>query len=581
MSNPVTVDPIGLEVLRGRLDSIAGEMQIALLKSSYSTIITESLDATSALFDREGRTIAQAVSIPIHLGVLAELGRRFARKYGQGVAREGDVYAINDPYSGGTHLPDIAICVPVFDGETLVGYTATMSHHADVGGGAPGSCPAVGVYDHFSEGLRIPMLRLGSAGVLDPELIALITANSRAPAGMVGDLNAQVSACRIGAQRFRELSAEWGADPLDRAMGELLDYADRLTRREIETIPDGEYAFTDYLDDDGSGTSIEPVPIRVTIRKRGDTLHFDFTGTGAQVRAAINNVPYSVTSVIYFMVRTLVGDLAPNNDGCYRAVSMFIPEGTILNPRFPAPVNARGVSLRRAVDAVYGAMALAIPERMTAANCGQSSLISVGATNERNEFVVGVLGGPFMGGMGARAQKDGIDCTDHDCSNAYNMPIEVSEASLPLRLRRVELWEDSGGAGRTRGGLGYHLEAEWLHGEGMVGLRRERHVHQPWGLSGGLEGPRGMTLVARAGKAAEPQAPKSQLRMSTGDRLLLWTTGSGGYGSPLERDPQLVLNDVLDGRVSSDEAARVYGVVIRDGAIDLAATRRLRGADAA
>ena len=574
----MTVDPTDLEVMRGRLESVAQEMQIILLRSSYSTILTESLDATSAVFDRRGQTMAQAVSIPIHLGVLAELGRRVAERFPEGVARQGDLYAINDPYAGGTHLPDIAVFAPAFSGEALIGYVATMSHHADVGGSAPGSCSAVGVHDHFAEGLRIPLLRLGSAGRIDETLMTLITANSRTPSNMAGDLNAQVSACRIGVQRLGEVFAEWGSTRADAVIGALFDYAERLTRHEIESIPDGDYSFTDYLDDDGSGPGATPVPIAVTVRKRGDSLHFDFTGTGPQVRSAINNVIYSVRSVVYFVVRALVGDSAPNNDGCYRQVSLHIPEGTILNPRFPAPVNARGVSLRRVVDAVYGAMALALPDRFTAANCGQTSLISVGTVDERRQQVIGVLGGPFMGGMGARASKDGIDCTDHDCSNAFNMPVEVSESQLPLRLRRLELWPDSGGAGRMRGGLGYHLDVEWLRGEGIASIKRERHRFTPWGVRGGHAGPPGITRFARAGGEPVPIAAKSQVSMSPGDRLLLWTTGSGGYGPPVERDPQRVLEDFADGRISASAVAEVYGVELRGGVVDDAATARRRAA---
>jgi N-methylhydantoinase B/oxoprolinase/acetone carboxylase alpha subunit len=574
----LSVDPTDLEVMRGRLESVAQEMQIILLRSSYSTILTESLDATSALFDSQGRTMAQAVSIPIHLGVLAELGRRVAERFPSATARPGDLYAINDPYAGGTHLPDIAVFAPAFSGDRLVGYVATMSHHADVGGSAPGSCSAVGVYDHHAEGLRIPMLRLGAGGAIDESLMALITANSRAPSNMAGDLNAQVSACRVGVQRLGEVFAEWGDAKAGAVIEELFEYANRLTRREIEEIPDGDYSFTDCLDDDGSGPGAQPVPIKVTVQKRGSTLHFDFTGTGPQVRTAINNVIYSVRSVVYFVVRALVGDMAPNNDGCYRQVSLHIPEGTILNPRFPAPVNARGVSLRRVVDAVYGAMAQALPERFTAANCGQTSLVSIGTIDEQRRQVIGVLGGPFMGGMGARAGKDGIDCTDHDCSNAFNMPVEVSEAQLPLLIRRLELWADSGGPGRTRGGLGYHLDVEWRRGEGMASVKRERHRFAPWGVFGGYPGPLGATQFASAGGDPAPIAPKSQVPLAPGDRLLFWTTGSGGYGSPLQRDPQLVLNDLLDGRITATAALEQYRVEIRDGAVDELATAKLRAA---
>ncbi len=573
----MSLDPISLEVLRGRLDAIVEEMQVILLKSSYSTIVTESLDATSALFDKQGRTIAQAVSIPIHLGVLAELGKRFAQAFPEDSAREGDLYAVNDPYAGGTHLPDIAIAAPVFFKGKLAGYVATMSHHGDVGGSAPGSVSVVGPHDHFSEGLRIPMVRLTVDGRISEDMLALVVANSRTPENMRGDLLAQAASCKVGARRLAALFEQKGSEHVESGMEHLLAYADRLTRKEIESLPNGSYTFSDYLDDDGSGSGAGPIRITVTMTVQDDSLHFDFTGTGDQVTTAINNVRYSVVSAVYFLVRTLVGELAPNNDGCYRSVTVDIPEGTILNPRFPAPVAARGVSLRRVVDTLYGAMALAAPERMTAANCGQSSLIPIGTYDENGKFVVAVLGGPFMGGMGARAEKDGIDCTDHDCSNAFNMPIETSEAALPVQFQKLELWTDSGGAGRYRGGLGYHLDAKWMRGEGVASLRRERHQFAAWGINGGQDGPLCRTQLARKDKAPENTVAKGMVKLQPGDRLLLWTTGSGGYGPPHEREPEKVLMDVLDGRVSVDAAREHYGVEVDNGVLNLRGTQRRRG----
>ena len=572
------MDPITLEVLRGQLDSAAEEMQVTLLKSSYSTIISESLDATSALFDREGNTVAQAVSIPIHLGVLAELGKRFAVAYPAGVAQAGDVYAINDPYSGGTHLPDIAVAAPVFHDNQLAGYVVTMTHHQDIGGSVPGST-AIKVHDHFAEGLRIPMIRLVKSGQRDNDIIALMMANSRTPDNIRGDLNAQMAACKTGVERFTSIFDHWGADSVNEGMDELLAYAERLTRKEIEKIPDGEYYFEDFMDDDGSSADAEPIPFRIKMTVKGSDIHFDFTGTGAQVKTAINNVPYSAISAVYYAIRTLTGDSAPNNDGCYRPVSVHMPKGSIVNPDFPAPINARAVCLRRVIDTVLGVMAQAIPDRMTAAHCGQSSLIHVGTVNkETGKRIVATVGGPWMGGMGARSNKDGIDVTDHDASNVFHMPIETSEAELPIRFRRVGLWTDSGGAGKWRGGLGYEEEFEWLDGEGTTTVRRDRHKFAPWGLQGGRGGPHCKTQLARAGSEPENLAPKGVFELCPGDRMLLWTTGSGGHGSPLERDPQRVLEDVLDGRISPTAAQNDYGVVVSDGSVDEQQTRLKRSA---
>ena len=331
------------------------------------------------------------------------------------------------------------------------------------------------------------------------------------------------------------------------------------------------------MDDDGSGPDAEPIRFRVRMSVTGSDIHFDFTGTAPQVKTAINNVPASTISAVYYAVRTLTGDAAPNNDGCYRPVTVHLPEGTIVNPRFPAPINARAVCLRRVIDTVLGAMAQAIPDRMTAAHCGQSSLIHVGTFDEETgRRIVATVGGPWMGGMGARAGKDGIDVTDHDASNVYHMPVETSEAELPLRFQRVELWPDSGGPGQWRGGLGYHLAFEWLAGEGAATVRRDRHKFAPWGLRGGHSGPTCQTRMARAGEAEAPLASKGSLTLHPGDQLALWTTGSGGHGDPLARDPDQVLEDVLNGRVSTAAALDDYGVVIVDGALDRAATAQRR-----
>lgn len=554
------MDPISLEVLKGRLDGIVQEMQVTLLNCSHSSIVSESLDATSSIFNRMGMTVAQAVALPIHLGVLTEIGHRMAAAYPEGVAQDGDVYVMNDPYAGGTHLPDIAIGAPAFVDGRLVGYVLTLTHHQDIGGSVPGST-AVKVHDHFAEGLRLPLLRLAHGGTMNDAVLAIMMANSRTPANVRGDVGAQLAACRTGLSRFQALFGTWEQDEVETGMTALLDYAERLTRAEIAKIKPGRYEFFDYLDDDGSSADAEPLKIAVCMEVTGDRIHFDFTGTADQVKTAINNVPYSAISAVYYAVRTLTSDAAPNNEGCYRPVSVHLPVGSIVNPTFPAPINARAVSLRRVNDAIMGVMGKALPERMTAANCGQSSLIHFGAVNERSgERIVATLGGPWMGGMGARNGKDGIDVTDHDLSNVFHLPVEVSEAELPVLFHRVELWQDSGGAGRWRGGLGYHVEAEWLRGEAAVTMRRDRHKFQPWGLAGGHSGPSCKTLFQHAGQRPEAIASKGSFAMHPGDRILLWTTGSGGYGDPLDRDPQAVIDDVADGRVSPEQAREIYRI---------------------
>ena len=566
------VDSITLEVLRGRLETVAEEMELTLLRSSHSTIVNEALDATSAIFDARGRTVAQAIGIPVHLGVLVTVAELVAKSYPDGVAFPGDVYAFNDPYGGGTHLPDIAIFSPVFVGGGLVGYTGTMSHHQDVGGVAPGSL-ATEARDIIAEGLVIPLVKLVDGGTLNEALRDVMEANTRAPDALRGDIDAQMSACEVGRRRFVEVHEEWGGDVVDAAVDMLMDQAERLTRVEIEKIPDGEYHFTDWLDDDGRSLGAEPRQFSATMRVKGSDVEFDFEGTSPQTEAAINNVPPSTEAIVYYFIRTLSGEEAPGNAGTYRPVTVTLPPGTMVNPLSPAPVAARGLAMRRISDVVLGVMAQAIPERMNAASCGQSTILPVGgvdpATGER---FVGMIGGPWMGGMGARLGKDGIDCTD----NVFMVPVETTEAELPLRFTSLQLWTDSGGAGTWRGGLGYVAEVEWLRGDATISVRRDRHKFGPWGLEGGLAGPPCRTDVVRADGTVENVPTKEIMQISQGDVLRYWTTGSGGYAPPHQRDVAAVLADVLDGMVSLESAEADYGVVVDGEGVDEAATAALR-----
>ena len=574
--NTPQVDPVTIEVLRGRLTAVADEMQHALIKSSYSTIVTEALDATCAVYDETGRTVAQACAIPIHLGALTELGKRFAKRYPPGEAQPGDVYLVNDPYAGGTHLPDFAVASPVFHDGELVGYVSTMTHHQDIGGVAPGSAAAA-VYDHHAEGLRIPMIRLASAGTVSEDMMNLLTANSRSPRNMRGDLEAQIAGCRTGEARLGALFDHWGKDKVRAGVDALLDYAERLTRLAIERMTDGEYTFSDWLDDDGLSPDTDPVEIRVALRVKGSELEFDFTGSGDQVGSAINNVPSSTISSVYYAVRLLTGDAAPNNEGCYRPVTVQLPSGSIVNPTYPAPVNARGVAIARIVDAVLGAMSAALPGTIPAAGCGHATVIQTGgidsATGRR---FVGVLGGPLRSGTGARPRMDGLDVTDHDLSNSHHIPLEVTEGEFPVRYGRLELWPDSGGAGAWRGGLGYQAEVQWLRGHGVLSLRGERHRFRPWGTQGGEPAPRCRSELVKEDGTTESLPAKILLSIRAGQALRYWSTGGGGYGEPWRRDAQRVLADVLDGRVSAQAARELYGVVIEDEQVNRTATQALR-----
>ena len=576
MKDSTKIDPVTTEVIRGMLESVTEEMQETLVKTSHSMLITEGRDCTAAVFDREGRTVAQATSVPVHLGVLVELGRRFAKKYPAGDARPGDLYITNDPYAGGTHMPDIAIVAPVFHLDELVGYTATMCHHRDIGGYAPGSVN-IEARDIHAEGLRLPMIRVADGGPFNDSVMSMILANSRTPDSLLGDLSAQMAACRTGVERLKAVFERWSVPTVYAAMNALMDYAERMTRLAIEKIPDGDYTFSDCLDDDGLNPDSDPVVLRATMKVRGSEVIFDFAGTAPQVRSAINNVDSSTCAAVYYAVRTLIGDQVPNNDGCYRPIVLDMPEGSIVNCSYPAPVAARGISLKRIDDVVLGAMARALPEKMTAGHSGQYTLITAVSkdpvTNKRN---IGHLGGPYAGGHGARPTKDGMDVNSHGCTNGTSSPIEIGEAKMPILFRNIELWTDSGGAGRWRGGLGFRAEVEWRRGEGALAMRRERTRFGPWGLEGGGNGPLCRQEVRFEDGRTQTLPGKARCLLRPGDSLRFWTTGSGGYGCPLTRDPDRVLDDVLNGRVSAEAAHDSYGVVIENQTLNSPATEALR-----
>jgi len=569
-------DPVTTEVIRGCMESVTDEMQATIIKTAHSQLICEARDATCAIFDREGRTAAQATSMPIHLGVLAELGRRFATKYPAGVAQPGDLYITNDPYAGGTHMPDIAISAPVFFQGELVGYVSTMAHHKDIGGLLPASV-SVKARDIQAEGLRLPMMRIATAGVMNNDLMTVIEACSRTPQSFHGDLGAQIAACNTGVRRYAELFNRWPISTIYDSMSALMDYSEKMTRQEIAKIPDGDYYFEDWLDDDAVTPGSPPIKIAVTMTVKGEEIVFDFEGTGKQVESSVNNVLASTASVVYYIVRTLTGDSVPNNDGCYRPITVRAPLGTIVNCAYPAAVASRGLSLLRIEDVVNGAMGRALPNRMTAAHSGQYNMVGVAGINPSSgEKMIGHLGGPVMGGHGARSIKDGIDVNSHGCTNGSIVAMEIGESRYPMLFRKLQLWENSGGAGRWRGGLGYSAEVEWLSGESTVTFRRERMKVRSWGLDGGGRAPLGRTeFVALDGQARDLPG-KVELPIKAGERLRYWIPGGGGHGDPLTRDPDRVLDDVLNGRVSIESACEDYGVIIQNESVDFEATRNLR-----
>lgn len=569
----MSIDPITLEVLRHRLDAIADNMESTLIKCAYSSIVKEGGDCSVALFDVQGNTVAQGLAIPVHLGSMPPAVRSMLAKYPAHTLKEGDVVIMNDPYSGGQHNPDIVILAPVVYKDETVALAVSLAHHQDVGGRTPGSNPT-DVTDVFEEGLCIPPIKLMEGGNLSDAVEAFIRANVRRPDLLLGDLSAQIACGNGAAGELIALFDKYGRDLMLEAMSDLLDRAEAHTRSYIERIPDGTYSFTDWLDNDGVDLD-QRINITVAVTIKGSDIHVDFTGTSPQVRGPFNAVPACALSAVRYVVRAITDPDIANNEGCFRMIHLTIPEKSLLNPKRPAAVNCRSVALRRVVDTVMGAMAQALPGRVPAANNGHPlNAIFGGEDPDSGQFFI--LTENASGGMGARPTKDGIDCIFTDTSNAMNVPVEVAESTTPLRINYYRIRRDSGGAGRYRGGCGFEKEYECLSDRVVVSHRGERHYTQPWGLKGGLPGASSRSVIIRASGEEQVVPSKMTIELRKHDRLVLWTSGGGGYGNPKERPAQEVLADVLNGKISPETALNIHGVAIAAGVIDAGKTETLR-----
>ncbi|MCZ7590461.1 MAG: hydantoinase B/oxoprolinase family protein [Gaiella sp.] len=569
----VALDPVRLEVIRNQLDGIAEEMEVALVRSAYSSIVKEGHDASTALFDASGEMIAQSTSLPAQLGLMGPAVRSILARFPVGEMADGDVFILNDPYEGGSHIPDVSIVAPVVHDGRVAGLTASIAHHMDMGGKSPGSLPTDST-EVFQEGIRFPPLRLYRAGVPDEAVHAVLERNVRIPETVLGDLRAQLAATHVGRTRFVALIDRYGADVLDAAVDELLRRGEAIARARIERIPDGAYTFEDYLDNDGIDLDT-PVAIRATVIVSGSELTVDFTGSSPQVRGPMNADTSAVHSAVYFVVRAVVGGDAPRNGGVYRPVTLVLPPGTVVNPLPPAPVNARTQTMKRICDAMLGALVPAVPGRIPAAPSGLERVLIFGGTQPETgeQFVCSDLD---TGGSGAGPESDGVDVIRTDIGNTTNVPAESLELSYPLRVHRSSFREGSAGAGRRRGGLGHVKEIEILHGPVSFTIRENRHYTRPWGLYGGLPGALSVAEIHRRAGGVESVPALGMYTLSTGDRIVCRCSGGAGYGDPLEREPELVLADLLDHKLTLAEAREEYGVVVADGAVDGDETEALR-----
>jgi N-methylhydantoinase B len=548
------LDPVTVEVVRNKLDGIANEMELTLLKSSCSPIVKEGLDASASLFTLQGETLAQAVAIPIHLATLIPCVARILAEFPLETMREGDLYCMNDPYMGGTHLPDIAVIMPVFARGRPFAFAASMTHHQDVGGMTPGSVPTDAT-EVFQEGIRLPPLKLREGDTFNDTLLRILRRNVRIPETFEGDLMAQVAACSVGARRLSALAENYGDNHLTAIFADLLDRSEAMTRDVLRSLPKGTYRAVDFLDNDGVDLDRRiRIQVAVTVDQNGMTI--DFAGSSPQVRGPFNAVPSGSLAAACYVVRAITDPTIPTNGGCFRPIALRLPEGSIVNPKEPAPVNARTATIKRIAGTILKALAQAAPDRVPADNGGELLVLAFGgARPDGTRYVTGEL---VAGGSGASAGKDGVDVIETDATNCMNLPAEALELDAPIRVHRVALRPDSGGAGAQRGGLGTVREYEILHGDVRFTHRGERHFIAPAGCAGGGAGAMARTVIHRAGGAEETVPSKLVTTLHAGDRVVMETAGGGGYGDPAAREPAQVRADLEDGKVSL-EGAKAYG----------------------
>jgi N-methylhydantoinase B len=535
-------DPITVEVIGHALASIVEEMGEALVRASYSTNIKERRDSSTCLFDARGRTLCQASHIPMHLGSLIGIIEEIHRRVRPEDIREGDVFMGNDAYTGGgTHLPDIVLAEPVFLDGRLVAWATNTAHHADFVDRSHAHI--------FQEGLRIPPVRLNHAGEVNSDILDLVLLNCQVPRERLNDLRAQMAANRLGIERFKVLCRRHGRDVLLAACEALLDYAERLTRSGIRSIPSGTYTFEDvYESNELDGT----LKLSVRVEVRDDEIHFDFAAP-PQVRAGVNLVETALLAAVYYAVKALVGPDIPPNAGLFRPIHVRAPKGSILNAAEPAAVNSRLHTGQRVVDLIFGALAPALPDRIVAA-CNGACVNSTfsGVDPRRGQFYVYLE--TIGGGFGARATKDGLDGVHVHLTNTSNLPVEALETEYPLVLERYELVQDSGGAGEHRGGMGLMRQVRIEGHECRTYIHGSRFVQGPWGLFGGHAG--GCARFDFSNGVEFPMQARAVIR--DGQRVRITTPGSGGYGEPRRRAREAVARDLAEGRISRQVARDVY-----------------------
>ncbi len=551
------IDPVRLEVIRNALIAGAEEMNLSIWRTARSTVVRETLDYSTALFDGEGRAVAQSTRIPIHLNSMSVcLDEIVAATLPLDQWREGDVILTNDPYSGGQHLPDFVAFKPIFAEGRRVAISASIVHHVDVGGGAPGSYFA-GATEIYQEGLRLPPVKLAEGGRIKSEILQIIRTNSREPEKIAGDVHAQAACLAVGEAAILRLTARYGAGALVLAMQEIVAQSERAMRAVIAGLPDGSYEFEDFVDDDGQ----EAVGLKVVaaVIVDGEDCTVDLSGSADQAPGPVNCTLNMARSGVYCALLCLGEGKVMANSGAYAPIEVICRPGSIVNCRPPAPVANRMATGHRVVTTVLGALAKAVPGKVPAAYYGVSYVAALSAPDPVVAGERRVYFEVEVGGWGGHPEADGADGYSAGFHNLANSPIEMCESLFPITFTEYSLIADSGGAGEFRGGMGlareWRLNASW----GTLSGNFERFRYPPYGLNGGASGSCGRFVHLRKHEVTELPSKISGLALQSGDRVRLETSGGGGWGDPAKRDARRLAEDIASGRVSADAARDLYG----------------------
>jgi len=569
------IDAVDLEVVKASLSGIVQEMQNSLFRTGFSTIVRESQDASCALMNAQGDVVAQHVVLPLHIGAFPACCTAVLKTFGSAIT-EGDAFVINHPYDGGSpHAPDICVITPVFVGGALFGFCGSIAHKSDIGGPVPGSCSGQ-AREIFAEGLHLPAMRYQRNYAPNIDLERIIAANSRTPELVLGDIRGQLGADRLGERRLQELVAKYGRDKILASYARLFDIGEARVRAAVAEWADGRYQAERFVDDDGIALE-QPVRIHVVAEKRGDRLHFDFSGSADQTQGPANIRPPLVQAACAYALISLIDPHMYVSSGLPRAFSIDAREGSVLNPRFPAPVNTYNPTVHALVDALFAALAPIVPAKVRADGSGSRSIIIGGrGTYTGKGYVQYEI---IAGGAGARATKDGASGITVNQSNARIAPVEIIESEFPTRVTRFELIRDSGGAGQFRGGLG--IRREYLNlADARFSIRSMKHIIPPNGMAGGKTGrPGDIWINPDTDHAKRLPTRYADYPLHAGDVFRLDTPGGGGYGDPRARLAGRVLADVREGYVSPEAAERDYGVVLSadNKSVDATATARKRG----